>query len=350
MTVGVLPASPDFSHPADRRRPVYYLAKSGLDYEIAQFDKRYRHVYVTIAADVSLWSRYKAQWDDSAPKPRVIFDFCDDLLAAPFLKDRMRAAYYYLTGRSKRFNSSYKRLILDMISSADVVVCGSAEQKSKLDRVHPNVVVVRDYFGADIRARKMDHQLRRPNELNIFWEGLSHGNVTIFRELRQILEEIDGYRVHLHLATDPVYCKIGGRALCRPTFEVLRDVFKGSAVRFHLYDWCGATFSAIAASCDLAAIPIPHDSTMRMKPENKMLLLWELGLPVIASDTESYSRVMANAGLDFIAATKPRWKELILSLAASEERRRDYMQKARDYLERFCSEEVILSSWREVFR
>lgn len=350
MEVGIIPASSDFSHPADRRRPIYFFNKSGIDYEIAQYAKYYKYVYVTIAADLSLWSAYKKQWNLSMPKPCVIFDFCDDLLAASFVQDHLRAAYYYISGKNKRFNLSYKRTILEMISCADVVVCGSAEQKLKLDRIHPNVVVVRDFFGADIRNKKMDYSLRSENKLNIFWEGLSHGNIAMFRQLREIVDSINGYEVHLHIATDPVYCRIGGRLLCNSTFEVLRDIFKGSAAKFHLYDWSSETFSAIATSCDFAVIPVPNNSTMRMKPENKMLLLWQLGLPVVASDTKSYSRVMEKAELDYVAATLLDWKELILRLASSVENRREYMNRAQSYLERFCSEEVILSSWREIFK
>jgi hypothetical protein len=350
MNVGIISVSKDFSHPADRRRAIYFLKNLDIDYEVAKYEKRYSHVYITIAADLSLWSTYKAQWDDLQPKPRVIFDFCDDLLAASLVQDHLRAVFYYIIGKNKRFNPSYKTTILEMISCADLVVCGSAEQKSKLDRVHPNVLVVRDYFGADIRIKKMDYSLSSENKLNIFWEGLSHGNIEIFRQLREIVDSINGYEVHLHIATDPVYCRIGGRLFCKSTFEVLRDIFKGSAVKFHLYDWSSATFSAIATSCDFAVIPIPQNSIMRMKPENKLLLLWQLGLPVVASDTESYSRAMEKAELDYVASTPSDWKEMILRLINSVENRKDYVNRAQSYLERFCSEEAILSSWREIFK
>jgi hypothetical protein len=349
MLVGIIPASSNFEHPADRRRPIYFFNRSGIKYEIAQYRKYYQCIYVTIAADLTLWSSYKAQWDASMPTSHVIFDFCDDLLAAPFLQDHLRAVLYYISGKSKRYQPSYKRAILKMISASDVIVCGSAEQKSTLDRIHPNVVVVRDYFGADIHNKKVAYNLRSNDELHILWEGLSHGNIEIFRYLRDIADSISGYKIHFHIATDPVYCRVGGRLFCSATFEILCEIFKGSSAKFHLYDWSGVTFSAIAASCDFAVIPIPRDSIMMRKPENKMLLLWQIGLPVIASTTESYSRVMAAAGLSYVAATRLQWREMILHLARSKENRLAYMKNAEHYLSRFCSEEIIISSWREVF-
>lgn len=351
MLVGIIPASSDFSHPADRRRPVYFLNKWGVEYEIAEYEKYYQYVYVTISADLTLWSKYKAKWEAVAQKPRVIFDFCDDLLSTSAVQDHVRAAYYYLSGKNKRFNSSYKETVLEMISSADVLVCGSDEQKRTLDQYHSNVVVIRDYFGADILTKKVTYRLRSENELNIFWEGLSHGNIAIFRMLRHIADSIKGFKVRLHIATDPVYCRIGGRLICKPTYEILRRIFKGSAVRFHLYDWNSSTFSSIACACDFAVIPIPASSMMMMrKPENKLLLLWQLGLPVVTSCTESYSRVMTKAGLDYIAEAPSQWVEMIRRIASSEDARLQYMGRAEEYLERYCSEEHIISSWREVFK
>lgn len=350
MKVGIIPVSRDLSHPADRRRIFYFLNKFGVDYDIAQYNKHYTHVYITIGADLSLWSNYLVQWDKSISRPRLIFDFCDDLLTASFLHDHLRSCYFFISGKNKRFNFSYKKTILKMISCADIVVCGSTEQKLKLDKIHANVVIVRDFFGADIHNKKVNYALRSGKELNIFWEGLSHGNIEIFRKLREIVDSIHEYKIHLHIVTDPVYCRIGSKFFCKSTFCVLSDIFKGSDAKFHLYDWTTTTFSAIASSCDFAIVPIPQNSTMRSKPENKMLLLWQLGLPVVASDTESYSRVMTNAELKYIARTPLDWKGMILELASSIENRKDYMRRAQNYLDCFCSESVILSSWNKIFK
>ena len=306
---------------------------------------------MTISADLTLWPKYRDQWGTSTPKPKVIFDFCDDLLASSVIKDYLRPLYYYLSGRNSKYAPSYKKTIIKMISSADIIICGSVEQKMMLDLVHPNVVIIRDNFSSDIRIRKDRYNLRSNNELNIFWEGFSHGNIEIFRCLRNILELIDGYKVNLHIVTDTFYCRIGGRLLSSPTISILSNVFRGSSIKLNLYAWSDVTFSAIASSCDFALIPIPQDDlTMQRKPENKMLLLWQLGLPVVASNTVAYARVMAKSGLDYIASNPIEWRDLILELAGSEEKRVEYMKKAENYLQDHCSEKAILSSWDQVFK
>jgi hypothetical protein len=349
MLVGIIPAKLDFSHPADRRRPVYYMRKVGIDFELAEFTKHYDCVYLTISADLSRWSLYKSQWLNSAKRPKVVFDFCDDLLAESFFKDFMRAAFYFVSSKNTRFRSSYKTTILEMIRASDVVVCGSVEQKIKLSKFHDNVLIIRDYFRGDIKLKKPSYELKNDGELHILWEGFSHGNIEVFRLLRSALDTVKTHQIHLHVVTDPTYCMVGGRYLCKTTYDVLSKVFKDSTTRFHLYDWCSSTFSAIATSCDLAVIPIPNVSLMRSKPENKLLLLWELGLPVIVSDTPSYARVMGKANLDYVVSEFSQWSDTIGNLAESVENRIEYIRKSNDYLEEFCSDQVIDTTWEKVF-
>ena len=349
MLIGCIPNSKDFRHPADRRRYVYYFEKRGFSYELADFEKYYGAIYVSVSADLGLWSKYKSRHIRDGSSPKVVFDLSDAYLAASPLSDCLRSFYYYLSRRTSVMNFSYRRIILNMMESSDVVLCGSLEQKKELDRLHRNVLVMRDYFEGDISSRKTSCRLRRPRELNILWEGFSHGNLRCFELLRDILSGIQDFEVHLHVVTDPSYCRVGGAYFCRPTIKILEEVFEGSQVRIHLYDWCGQTFSAIAACCDLAIIPIPDDPIMRRKPENKLLLLWSIGLPAIVANTESYVRVMNQIGHNFTASSLEDWRGKIVRLASDEAVRGDYMRCAAEYLEEHCSERVILDAWDRVF-
>lgn len=351
MLIGVIPASKNLNHPADRRRCIYCFKKKGFEYELADYEKCYDAVYITIKADLGLWSTYKKKWKSDRKPPKVIFDICDDLLSENQFVDALRSLYYYFSRRTSTFSLSYKRIVRDMIANSDVVVCGSAEQKSRLDPYHPNVHVIRDYFLDDIAVIKTCYELRRPTELNILWEGFSHGNIRCFEMLRDILTDVSGYDIHLHVITDPSYCRIGGSVNCSATFTVLEKVFAGSLIKLHLYDWNDLTFSAIAASCDFALIPIPQDNQMMMKkPENKLLLLWSIGLPTIATNTGSYSRVMQAIGHHYVASSVSEWKEKIQLLASDGDIREQYVKSAKIYLNDHCSESSILASWDEVFQ
>ena len=348
MLVGVIPNSPDFAHPADRRRYVPYFNKRGIRYETADFAKSYDAIYVSIAANLGLWSGYKSAQQAKGASPPVVFDLSDDLLSEKPARDLMRGVYYYLTRRNSALDLSYKAAVLRMLASSDVVLCGSDEQKAALDRLHQNVVVMRDFFLDDLHTRKASLKLNRPGELNVVWEGLSHGNRDIFVMLREVLEGVQGFNVNAHVITDPTYCRVGSSHLCEATWALLDRIFSGSRVRPYLYPWTPQTFSAIASSCDIGVIPVPENPVMRRKPENKLLLLWQVGLPVVASDTASYSRVMRAVGQDFVASTHSDWHRKITTLGADQAVRENYMAAANRYLDDTCSERAIMRTWEHV--
>jgi hypothetical protein len=344
--VGVIPNAPDFNHPADRRRYMFYFRRKGIEFQIAHPSKSYDAVYISLTADLNEWREYKARH----PRSLVILDLSDSYLVAGAVSDTLRSVFHFLSGRTRTLRWSYKRTLLEMMEASDVLLCGSEEQKAFLARLHPNVIVMRDFYGLDLNATKTSYQLSSPGTLNVLWEGFAHGNVRAFEMLRDLLATVDGYRVKAHIVTDSRYCRFGGGHLCKATYQVLADVFRGSKVGFHLYDWNALTFSAIATRCDLAVIPVQDDPIAQSKPENKMLLMWSMGLPVVTSNTASYTRVMKSVGADLASAHMRDWRAKIEQLASSEEFRVTHMRAAAQYVADHCSEEAISRTWDSVFQ
>jgi hypothetical protein len=349
MKIGIVPNSEDFSHPADRRRYVHYFSKLGISYEKAEFEKDYDYLYVSISGNLAKWAKYKNRYKKTKIKPKIIFDLSDDLLSERGLKDFLRAVLYFFRGKNPNFLVSYKEVIKDMISASDQLICGSEEQKNHLLSYHNNIVVMRESVSQEIFFKKNTYKLIRDNQVHIFWEGLSHGNVKCFEILKEILNYSLGLKIHLHIVTDSKYCKISSKFDCTSTYKLLSDIFKGTEIDFHLYDWNEATFSAICASCDIALIPIPNDPVMLAKPENKLLLMWEIGIPVITTATKSYCRVMKAANLDFTGNDIKELRMKILSLLSSEAMRVQYMDNASRYLQDNCSEYYVQNLWNEIF-
>jgi len=349
MKIGYVPSSPDFSHPSDRRKFFRYLSIRDLYYEKASFDSVYDILYVSIKTDLTLWSRYK-QVNDRA-KTKIIFDLSDSYLDEPYLSNIIRSVYHYLSGRSKYIKLSYASTIMDMISCSDILLCGSPEQKIKLDLLHSNVVVVRDYFDIDINDFKKNYNLVKSNDLHILWEGYSHGNKSIFIFIKDILAKIDSkFNVHMHVVSDNRYCVIGGKYLCRCTNDILQHIFKHTSVTVHSYDWSSITFSSIASSCDFAIIPIPRKPRMWSKPENKLLLLWSVGLPVLTTDTPSYVRVMREIGMDMTCSDIYQWRDKIRSLTLDRSLRLEYMSKVSNYMKNSYNENIITQIWDSIIR
>ena len=52
--------------------------------------------------------------------------------------------------------------------------------------------------------------------------------------------------------------------------------------------WIGIVLIVMASICDFGIIPVDQKSLFTLgKPENKLLLLWKLGLPVLVSNTKA---------------------------------------------------------------
>jgi hypothetical protein len=83
-----------------------------------------------------------------------------------------------------------------------------------------------------------------------------------------------------------------------------------------------------------------------LKPENKILGLWTLGLRVLFSDTQAYKRVAMEAGLESACIDHKGWKEALenheslLSLESA--------NLANKYLSAFHTREILVQKWEEV--
>ena len=106
----------------------------------------------------------------------------------------------------------------------------------------------------------------------------------------------------------------------------------------------------IITESDIAIIPInPHSNIAQGKPENKLILMWKMGMPTITHSTKSYDRVMQEAGINLSCKTNDDWLENLIKLSSEEKLRQSIGKKAKTYTEQNYSEEVILKKWDNLF-
>ena len=128
--------------------------------------------------------------------------------------------------------------------------------------------------------------------------------------------------------------------------DVVRDFFEPVVV----HDWSEETLAAIATQCDLAVIPLAlTDPFATGKPENKLLLFWRLGVPVLTTATPAYRRAMQGAGLDMTCSSEADWEKYILRCIAEADFRRKAGEAGRRYTESVHPESRLLQSWDAVF-
>ena len=337
--IGYVPYSPTLQKPGDRRRFVAYAQARNLPFELANPDERYDLVVLSETADISVWCDY--------PHGKVVYDFIDSYLAIPRtnIKQWLRGPVWYAFGRHRRLRFDHWASMQDMCRRADAVVCTTEEQRQDIRRYCPNVHIVLDVHGSVVHTVKEDYRCGEP--FNLVWEGLPN-NMPQLRQIRDVLREIHKHRpLLLNLVTDPDQPRLLGRFGRVKSLDLARKLFDD--VRLH--PWDEATCAEIISRCDLGIIPIDlSNPLLRGKPENKLLLLWRMGMPVIVSATPAYQRAMRAVDMQGLACrNQEEWQAALGRMMGDESLRREAGIRGRMFAETHYSSASMLDCWDAVF-
>jgi hypothetical protein len=313
--IGILPNSVDFSHPQDRRRYVPFLSRFGCEYDTAIFDNSYDILYMSLSCDLNMWANYRKK----NPNTRIIFDLSDNYLTAGAFQSFIRSVGHYISGRTKTLMFDYRASIQNILDIADIICVGSVEQKSFIEnRTSGKIIITRDSFEEFDKPRVIKCNCDvKSGEVNICWEGFPHSIIPTIRFIKEFLNEIAesmGVVINIYFITDRKSCKYFGKYMCEELDVILNREFRSNRkINAFLLDWSIENMLFATMKCDFSIIPVSDDKFARSKPENKLLLYWYLGLPVITSNIPSYSRLADQFGLskfccssinDWISAAK----------------------------------------------
>lgn len=297
--------SRDFSVPGDRRRFAAYASLKGIPIDYADIHRPYDLAYVTYSSDLPAWVARKRRDGDRLKLVFELIDsyFTETAVARRFLKGTARR----LLGTDSIWSPDLRRTLIDACSAADAVVCSTEEQRVVIRQFNPNVFLSFDYFADELGPPKAGYGRR--GKMRIVWEGQS----TTLPNLQVISGPLNALKdmVELHVVTDPRIYRYFGRFSSYPSMDAL----SGIECDKHFHAWDRATFSAEITACDIAVIPIDERNPLWWaKPENKLVLLWQLGMPVLASATPVYERAMRAAGLEMSCSTAAEWRDRLATL------------------------------------
>jgi hypothetical protein len=324
--IGYAGYSRDFSAPGDRRRFSAYARQRGLAYDFPDLWSDYDVVLVAQNADLTGWTARKREMGD---KLRLILDLTDPYIGEDRLSLRLLMGVgRYVEGRESRLSPDFRRTLTQACRAADGVLCSTPEQRETLARYNSNIEVSFDWFDDELGPPK--RAFRRDRRLKLVWEGQA-GQLPNLQQLREPLNALKD-RVELIVVTDPVTKRWFGRFGTIPSEEHL----SGIEAPVTLVPWSRADFSNHIVAADVAVIPIDLSHPIwRGKPENKLVLLWKLGMPVLVAPTPAYRRAMASAGLDLVCATPDEWARNLADLtAAPPEKLMELGRRSRDFAER----------------
>lgn len=298
--------SRDFSRPGDRRRFSAYARQRGLAYEYPSIERDYDLVFISQNADLTGWTERKRREGD---RLRLVVDLVDPYFEQKRLDERLlKGIGRYVERRDSRLSIDFRRTLQAVCRAADGVLCSTPEQRETILEYNPNVEISFDWFDEELGPPKRD--FTREGRLKLVWEGQA-GTLQSMQTLRGPLNALRD-KVELHVVTDPSVPRWYGRLGTLPA----TDLLDGIECPIRLTPWQKETFSAHITAADLAVIPMDLTHPMfAKKPENKLVLLWKLGMPVLAGPTPAYRRAMGAAGLDMICETEREWTERLAALA-----------------------------------
>jgi len=340
--IGYAGYSPDLRGPGDRRRFLAYAARRSLPFERAHVGHDYDLVLATHNGDIAGWTHRKRR--DGA-RFKFVFELVDSYFnqVAP-ARRWLKGIARYLLGMDSRLSPDFLRTLIQACETADAVICSTEEQRDAISRYNRNVHISFDWVDPELGAPKSDYS--RCGKLKLVWEGQST-TLPNLQLLRGMLNRFHD-QVELHVVTDPLIYRHFGKYGPFPAREALRGI--NCDIIFH--DWDASTFSAHIVACDLAIIPI--DGRNRFwwgKPENKLVLLWKLGMPVLATATPVYRRVMTAAGSDLLCQTEAQWASALQAILEGPSAKLETIgQACRSFANRHYSEGEFLGRFDAVFR
>lgn len=344
LRIGYDGSSKDFSHPGDRRRFAGYARRRGLSIEPVRAGADYDLVVTNSIGDLPRWS-------DARRETRVVFDLCDGYLEDEGLDPRAMLrglGKALLRQHTGRVSLSHREVLLRLVRRCDAVVCASPEQSTRISPHNANVHALTDFHSEFPLRPKSTYE--RGSVLHVVWEGMG-GNAWSLREAAAAMREVAKTTpIHLHVITDPTFKRFNAPVPRESTAMALARNVQG--IPTFLYAWHAHTMPAIAARCDVAVIPIPQRPRIYwLKPENKLLIFWRLGLPVLTTATPAYARTTAAAGIPEAAIDRPEgWRDALARLAEQAAERARLAEAGHAYVLANCTDEVLSARWDAVFR
>lgn len=335
LRVAYAPYAKDMNSPGDRRRFGFYAKAKDLSLEQPDPRQDYDLVYLSTRADISAWAEYQG-------RAKIVFEIIDSYLALSekLPKNRLRGLAKFASREMSKPTLSYRSALIAMARRADAVVCSTEEQREQLSEYCSNVHVILDVHEESGQVVKQSYAAGEP--FNLVWEGLAY-TLDAFETIAPSLRGIHRSRpLALHLITDLRSPRFLGRFVNTDTQARVRAMFPHS----YMYQWNPYMLATIATRCDLGLIPLDlQDPFSRGKPENKLLLLWRMGIPTITSASPAYRRAMASCGLDMVCETPAQWEEKLTLFIGDEALRREAGTRGRQFVDDTHSKEAILAKW-----
>jgi len=341
--IGYVPYSPDLSHPGDRRRIGTWSESKGFK---LQLDSPTESDLLVLSASANL-----NYWIRRSKQP-VILDLVDGYLGEHpgLFKNFGRNLIRSFNGQSNYSSITFTRALKKACTDADAVIVASPEQAQQVHPYNSKVYIILDDHSELDRAR-----FKRKSNINsedvkryIFWEGFGY-TIKHFKFVAPYLDKFmaeSGYK--LLILTNPIFARWGGYLGRVNAEKLIKNWFPLSADQIEIIPWSVEEVIRRACISDFAIIPVDTmDKFANLKPENKLISMWHLGLPTIFSSTQAYKRVSDDIGLSELCLDQNEWGKFLSNVNVASFSRT--LIKTEKYIDEAHTREILVEKWQSVF-
>ena len=339
LKVGYWPLSQNLQSAGDRRRIVFWAHARG--HEIVT--DLSQSVDVIIASENTDFNSENI----SKRKSPLIFDLVDAYLSPlNVFEDLARGVAKKFSGQISGEIKPFSKHVKDFCLEADAVICSSTEQKKIISPYNPNTHVILDSHDEVPFIKPIQPKHMKSNEFGILWEG----QPATIRGVRQVSSTLAQLaittRLQLNFVTDEKYFQFLGRHFQRDTLALLRRDIQEVHDKINIIPWSPNNLVETAKNSSVAMIPIDLSVPMqRLKPENRLLIMWRLGLPCLCSASPAYIRVSEAAGVSSTCENESDWHRKFTNLLNDPSFAYEEIVRGQDYLHLYHNRITLLNKW-----
>ncbi|MFZ2227627.1 MAG: hypothetical protein WAU98_03930 [Candidatus Nanopelagicaceae bacterium] len=282
-----------------------------------------------------------------------MFDLVDGYLATEsVVHDWFRGTSKVLAGQLSGAPKPFTKFVADLCAQSAAVICSSPEQREMIRAHSENVHVILDSHDEIPLLPFVERSQKSSQAPQVLWEGMP-ATLAGVAQIRKTLENLQNRSegIHLNFVTDPSYYRLLGKFFPGQTSTLLRKSLHEAYESAEIIPWSQSNLVDASRRSSAAIIPIQLQNKLQfMKPENRLLIMWRLGLPCLTSSSPAYKRVAMNAGTDTICDTPKQWESKLSEILEDHDFARDIVARGQAYLAENHNREILLSKWDQAFQ
>jgi hypothetical protein len=343
IKVGYVPYSTDLSHPGDRRRIASWAKSTNNELFL---NNPLESDLIVLSGSVNF-----DYWLKQAKKP-VVLDLVDGYLGEDpnFLIDVGRNLIRSFKGNSNFSAVTFTKALRNACELASAVIVASPEQAEGVKDLNSNIHIILDDHSELDEARNM----RNPSAVAlsprkyIFWEGFGY-TIKHFEFLSKSLDDyIFKNNITFLILTNPEFARWGGYLGRIDSKKLIQQWFPLSKDLIEIIPWSIENVIRAASISEFAIIPVDtKDKFANLKPENKLLSMWHLGLPTIFSNTRAYQRIAEQTGVSSLCVEKEMWSETFANLEFLN--LENSLNQSLKFIAENHTKEILAKKWQAVF-